>query len=75
MSKYIFSHSNNCITNFPYCVAVTFSQKSYSFGPENRGEIVPFPITVSYFSSTGNYDVRLRVSKNPDLLPSEFLLQ
>ena len=55
--------------------AITFSQRSYSFGPENRGEIVPFPITVSYFSGTGNYDVRLRVSNNPDPLLSEFLLQ
>ena len=59
--------------NFPYCVAVMFSQRSYSFGPENRGEIVHFPITVFYFSGTGNYDVTLSVNNNPDPLPSEFL--
>ena len=74
---YLYNNSQSIVKsiNFPYCVAVTFSQRSYSFGSENRGETVPFPITVSYFSGTGNYDVRLSINNNPNPLPSEFLLQ
>ena len=66
---------NDCIIICSYYVVVMFSQRSYSLGPENREEIVHFPITVSYFSGNGNYDVRLRVNNNPNPLSSEFLLQ
>ena len=60
---------------FTCFAAVTFSQRLYAFGHENRGETVPFPVTISYFSGTGSYNVSLRVNQNPNTLPSEFLLE
>ena len=56
-------------------LAVTFSQKSYSFGPDNKSETILFPITVSYFSGTGDYTVRLQVSNSPDPLPSKLVVK
>ena len=49
------------------CVVVTFSQRSYKFGPDKSGETVPFPINVSYFSGIGSYNVRLMINNNPAL--------
>ena len=55
-------------------VVVAFNQSSYSFGPVNKGKIVPFPITTSY-SGTNNYDVRVRVNHSPDPLPSKHFVK
>ena len=81
----VFHISNDCRINslalyqttkpFTCFAAITFSQRSYSFGHKNRGETVPFPVTISYFSGTGNYNVNLRVNQNPNTLPSEFLIE
>ena len=79
LEKYISPESQSMIqklihTMFHY-IGVTFSQRSYSFGPANREEIISFPILVSYFSGTGTYDVSLRVNNNPDPLPSKLFVK
>ena len=81
----VFHISNDCRINclalyqttkpFTCFTVITFSQRLYSFGHEKRGETVLFPVTISYFSGTGNYNVSLRVNQNPNTLPSEFLLE
>ena len=71
LQKYI--SPKNYYTMFHY-VVVAFNQSSYSFGPVNKGKIVPFPITTSY-SGTNNYDVRVQVNHSPDPLPSKHFVK